>query len=142
VRCLALDVGDRRIGIALGEWIARPLMTLRRRSKVQDFETIAGLVREHQIEKIVAGLPLNMDGSVGFQAQRVQRYMERLRDALAEMGIEVEMAVWDERLSTVEASDLLYSRDRGRSSSQDSVDAVAAAVILQDYLNENRNVEN
>jgi putative Holliday junction resolvase len=142
VRCLALDVGERRIGLALGQSLAHPLTTLRRRSKVQDFQTIAGLIREHQIEKIVAGLPLNMDGSLGFQAQRVQRYVERLCDALAAMGIQVEVAFWDERLSTVEASDLLRTGDRSHSGTHDNVDAVAAAVILQGYLDENYDVEN
>jgi putative Holliday junction resolvase len=126
-----LDVGERRTGVAVGERLARPLLTLKRRSKIEDFRAIAQLVREHQAEILVVGKPLNMDGSEGFAAQRVKRYAERLAAALAEMGLEIELVFWDERLSTVEAERMLGSAgDKGRT----GIDAVAAAVILQGYL--------
>ena len=133
-RCLALDVGERRTGVAVGERLARPLLTLRRRSKVQDWQAIARLVREHQVDTLVVGKPLNMDGSEGFAAQRVARYAQRLVAALAEMGLEVRLVFWDERLSTVEAEQRLQA---GGAKSRTSIDAAAAAVILQGYLDHN-----
>ena len=134
MRCLALDVGERRTGIAVGEVLARPLMTLERRSKAQDFSTIASLVREHRVDTLVVGLPFNMDGSQGFQAQRTVRYAERLRDALAEMDIDIELVFWDERLTTECAEQMLGECQDKRSQRRENVDAVAAAVILQSYL--------
>lgn len=131
MRCLALDVGERRTGVAIGERIAQPLTTLKRRSRAEDFDRIANLVREHGIERVIVGLPLNMDGSQGAQARRVTRYAERMADAFAEMGLDVELAFWDERLTTEEAGHILGARDSSRSH---GVDAVAAAVILQGYL--------
>lgn len=131
MRCLALDVGERRTGVAIGERIAQPLTTLKRRSRAEDFDRIANLVREHGIERVIVGLPLNMDGSQGAQARRVTRYAERMADAFAEMGLDVELAFWDERLTTEEAVYILGARDSSRSP---GVDAVAAAVILQGYL--------
>jgi putative Holliday junction resolvase len=77
------------------------------------------------------GKPLNMDGSEGFAAQRVMRYARRLVAALAEMGLAVRLAFWDERLSTVEAERMLSSND---SRAKSGIDAAAAAVILQGYL--------
>jgi len=133
-RCLALDVGERRTGVAVGERLARPLLTLKRRSKVEDWRAIARLVREHQVDTLVVGKPLNMDGSEGFAAQRVARYAQRLVAALQEMGVEVRLVFWDERLSTVEAEQRLQA---GGSKSRTGIDAAAAAVILQSYLDHN-----
>jgi putative Holliday junction resolvase len=133
VYCLALDVGERRTGVALGEVLARPLVTLKRRSKEQDFAAIGRLVREHQIDTVVVGLPLNMDGSRGFQAQKVERYARLLKSALLEMGFAVDLVLWDERLTTEQAEQILIDIGRGR---HERVDAVAAAAILQSYLDQ------
>ena len=130
MRCLALDVGERRTGVAIGERLARPLTTLKRRSRAEDFSRIANFIREHGIERVVVGLPLNMDGSQGTQARRVRRYAGRMADAFAEMGLDVELVFWDERLTTEAASQIL----RAGSGGGHGVDAVAAAVILQSYL--------
>ena len=134
MRCLALDVGERRTGVAIGEVLARPLTTLKRRSKDRDFAEIADLIREHQVDTLVVGLPLNMDGSMGFQAQRIVRYAERLREVLAEMVLDVDLVFWDERLTTEQAERILIASGRGRRDRQARVDAVAAAAILQSYL--------
>ena len=132
MRVLALDVGDRRTGVAVGEWVARPLTTLARRSKAEDFIAIARLLQEQGAQRLVVGLPLNMDGTTGYQAQRVTRYAERLERALTEMGLEVDVVLWDERLTTDEAIErTAHKRRRARHA---NVDAVAAAVILQSYL--------
>jgi putative Holliday junction resolvase len=106
-------------------------MTLKRRSKAEDFSRIANLVREYNVGTLVVGLPLNMDGSTGFQAKRVARYARRMAASLAEMGLEVDLAFWDERLTTEEAHRMLSAGGGWRST---DVDAAAAAVILQSYL--------
>lgn len=131
--CLALDIGERRTGVALGEVLARPLMILKRRSKQQDFAAIGRLVREHRIDTVVVGLPLNMDGSRGFQAQKVERYARLLKGALLEMGLAVDLVLWDERLTTEQAEQILTDIGRRR---HERVDAVAAAAILQSYLDQ------
>jgi putative Holliday junction resolvase len=134
MRCLALDIGERRTGVAIGEVLARPLTTLKRRSKDRDFAEIAELIREHQVDTLVVGLPLNMDGSMGFQAQRIVRYAEQMRQVLAEMVLDVDLVFWDERLTTEQAEQILIASGRNRRDRQARVDAVAAAAILQSYL--------
>jgi len=136
MRCLALDVGDRRIGVSVGEVLARPLVTLSRRSKKQDFATIAELIREHQADTLIIGLPLNMDGSVGFQADRVTRYAEQLKHELDTIGVVVRVVYWDERLTTSQAREALITSGRGQRARRTRLDATAAAVILQSYLDQ------
>jgi putative Holliday junction resolvase len=136
VYCLALDVGERRIGVAVGEALARPLTTLKRRSKERDYEAVGRLAREHQADTIVVGLPLNMDGSRGFQAQKVERFVEELRETLLEMGSEAEVVLWDERLSTEEAQRAMMDAEQTVEERRHRVDQVAAAIILQSYLDE------
>lgn len=137
-RILALDIGDRRIGVAVSDELgrlARPLLAITRASKREDFERIARLVAEHTAERIVAGHPRNLSGDEGPQAQRVRRYVEALAAVLP-----VPVALWDERLTTVEAQARLLAAGkrtlRGRDRGQ--LDAAAAAVILQDYLDAHR----
>jgi putative Holliday junction resolvase len=120
--------------VAVGERLARPLLTLKRRSKAEDWQAIARLVREHQVDTVVVGKPLNVDGSEAFAAQRVMRYGRRMAEALAEMGLEVRLVFWDERFSTVEAEQMLQV---GGGKGRTGIDAAAAAVILQSYLDHN-----
>lgn len=132
MRVLGLDVGERRVGVAvsdpLGLW-ARPLTVITRRSKQEDYRAIARLVREHQVSRVVVGHPLSMDGQAGPQALRVERYAAGLAECL-----DIPVVLWDERLSTAEAERLL--RESGETSREyrGRIDAVAAAVILQSYL--------
>jgi putative Holliday junction resolvase len=86
------------------------------------------------VDTLVIGLPLNMDGSKGFQAERVCRYAEQLRQRLVEMDLAVEVVYWDERLTTSQAEEALISSGRGRRARRGKIDAAAAAVILQSYL--------
>jgi len=134
VYCLGLDVGERRTGVAVGEVLARPLTTLNRRSRDREYEAVGRLARQHDVETIVVGLPLNMDGSKGFQAQKVERYASELREAMREMGLEVEVVLWDERLSTEEAQRAMIDSEQSVSERRHRVDQVAATVILQSYL--------
>ena len=134
MRCLALDVGEKRTGVAVGEILARPLAILERRSKAHDFAAIANLVREHQVDTVVVGLPVNMDGSTGFQAQRVTRYAERMKEALTAMGLDIDLVLWDERLTTEQADETMSEIGHTLRDRQRRIDAVAAAIILQSYL--------
>jgi putative Holliday junction resolvase len=128
-RLLALDVGEKRVGVALcdeTQTLARPLLTLNRASKKEDFARLATLCREHAIEKVIVGLPKTLRGEEGPQAQRVRRYAIELQAAL-----NLPIDFWDERFSTAEARDLIIGHALTR---KNEIDAIAAAVILQDYL--------
>jgi len=134
VRVLALDVGERRIGVAISDpsgTIARPLQTLARGSREEDFAAIAALVAEHGVGLVVVGRPLSLNGTEGPQARRVARYAEALTATLP-----VPVTAWDERFTTVTAEEILRQtrRKKRRARDKGEVDAVAAAVILQSYL--------
>ena len=139
MKLLALDVGDRRVGVAVsdeGALIATPLTVIRRSSKVEDFAKIARLVREQGAKSLVIGHPLNADGSAGPQARRVERYAAAMSEALRLEGLSVPMIMWDEHGSTQRAQALMISAGRSAKDRRQRIDAAAAAVILQDYLDE------
>lgn len=132
---MALDVGERRIGVAVSDalqMLATPVLTLTRRSYDHDLATIIALAQQRGVVRILVGYPLHMDGSLSEQARLSARFAERLREALPPHGPEVEL--WDERLSTQEAVGLLDAGARGRA----GLDALAAAVFLQEWLNQRR----
>jgi putative Holliday junction resolvase len=128
---LALDVGEKRVGVALcdeTQTLARPLLTLRRASKKEDFARLAAVCREHAIEKVIVGLPKTLRGEEGSQAQRVRRYALELQAAL---NLPIEF--WDERYSSVDAQERLTSSSR-KARAKGDIDSAAAAIILQEYL--------
>jgi putative holliday junction resolvase len=130
-RLLALDVGEKRVGVALcdeTQTLARPLLTLTRASKKEDFARLAALCREHAIEKVIIGLPKTLRGEEGPQAQRVRRYASDLQTAL---NLPIEF--WDERYSSVDAQERLTSASR-KARAKSDIDSAAAAIILQEYL--------
>lgn len=130
-RLLALDLGERRIGVAISDptrTLARPFMTISRASRQEDVDAIGALVVEHSISHIVVGLPLSLDGTEGPQARSIRRYAEFLS---AELLVPIDYC--DERYSTVEAGEILRSK-AGRKKDRGEIDAMAAAVILQAYL--------
>lgn len=136
MRALGLDVGDRRIGIAVSDetgTVAQGREVYRRRGEEQDLAYLEGLCRREKVERIVVGLPLNMDGTEGEQARKVRAFAE----ALARMtGLPVELL--DERLTTVEADRVLSQaglRERRRRRMRDEL---AAVLILQTWLEANR----
>jgi putative holliday junction resolvase len=141
ISALGLDVGRKRIGIAGCDGtglIATGLMTLERRSLLEDLETIRQLVQERQVEVFVVGLPYNMDGSLGFQAKQVQKFAARLTSTL---GLPVEFI--DERLTSIEATELIRSEGRAAArgaihSHKGLIDRKAAALILQRWLDQRR----
>lgn len=130
MRILGLDVGEKRIGVAVsdpGRSLARSLQVIERGPKGGDLEVIGQLVRELDISCIVVGYPRSLDGTIGEQAKRVERYAREL-----ERGLSVSVVLWDERFSTVTAERLM--RETGRKEGHRGIDAVAAALILQSYL--------
>jgi putative Holliday junction resolvase len=132
VRFLGVDLGRVRIGLALADDVlraARPLRTVARRADAETLADIVRAAREYEVDRAVLGLPLNMDGSEGAAAQRARAFAPKLAAAL---GVPVEL--FDERLSTFEAETRL--RDQGFSAKdrRSRVDAEAAAVILQGWL--------
>lgn len=131
LRLLGLDVGDRRIGVAVSDptgWLASPVEVYQRRDDTADVEHVADLLQEYEASGVVVGLPKNMNGSEGFQA-------EKTRDFAAYLGKRgIEVALWDERLSTVEVTRRMTEQRRGKRGIQQRVDAEAAALILQTYL--------
>lgn len=131
-RVMALDLGERRIGVAISDptrTLARSLGVLERRSRAEDFAAIAALVREHEVGLVVVGLPRSLDGKMGPQARRMKRYADALARALS-----VPLVLWDESFSTVTAAQLLIETRQAARKRRQRIDAVAAAVILQDYL--------
>ncbi len=132
MRYLGLDLGRARIGLALADDVlrtARPLSAVQHRSEREDLAAIAAVAAEYEVGRAVVGLPFNMDGSEGPAARHARAFAQRLGDAL---GLPVEL--FDERLSTFEAESRL--RDQGFSARdrRARVDAEAAAVILQGWL--------
>ena len=132
MRIAALDVGDARIGVAVADELGlttRGIGVVRRVGGLRDLEAVARILEPHAPERLILGLPLNMDGSEGPQAAKVRRFAERLA---AHMGLPVE--VWDERLTTVEAHEILRDTGVKRKAKKGLVDQIAAAVILRSYL--------
>jgi putative Holliday junction resolvase len=132
MRIAALDVGDARIGVAICDELGittRGVGVVRRVGGVRDFEAIARLLAPFAPERVVVGLPLNMDGSEGPQAAKVRRFAIRLSEHL---GLPADL--WDERLTTVEAEDLLRETGVKHKDRRGLVDQVAAAGILRSYL--------
>jgi putative Holliday junction resolvase len=136
-RVLALDVGERRIGVAFSDascTLATPLEVIRRASKAQDFSRIGELVRRLGAGVVVVGHPLDADDRAGPQARRVQRYAESLAESLRAQGLDIAISLYDEHGSTQRAQEALLAAGRGARRRREQLDAAAAAVILQDYL--------
>jgi putative Holliday junction resolvase len=136
MRVLALDVGERRVGIAISDptgALARPLQALVRSSREEDFATVAAIVAEYDIGLVVIGRPLSLDGEEGPQARRIAGYADRLAEYLP-----TQVVLWDERFTTAEAEEILRQsrseKKRRRARTSGELDAIAAAVILQSYL--------
>lgn len=133
MRVLGVDLGSKRIGIAVSDrsgTIASPLTVLARSGDVgADHRRIADLVVEEEAVCVVVGLPLNMNGSEGPRAEASRKFAEQLTSAL---GLPVEL--WDERLSTMAATRTLLEADVSRAKRKEVIDQVAAQFILQGWL--------
>ena len=132
MRILALDLGTRRVGVALSDPLgltAQGLPTIERRGRKALIEAVRGLVEAHGVEHLVLGLPLNMNGTRGPRAQEALAFAGELGEAL---GIPVN--TWDERMTTVAAKRALAEGRVGRSKRRQLVDRIAAQLILEGYL--------
>ena len=131
-RFLGLDIGTKTVGLALSDalgMIATPTETLRRGKFADDAKKLVALIERHEVGALVLGLPLNMDGSEGPRCQSVRQFAANL---LAVQDIDI--AFWDERLSTVAAHRVMIDADLSRKRQAEVVDKMAAAVILQGFL--------
>ena len=129
-------MGQRRIGVALSDSegiLASPLTVIHRTEEAADMDQIISLVRQHEVGRIVVGLPRSLDGSLGGEARGVQAFVERLSQQAP-----VPVEVWDERLSTVAARRLLAEAGVKKKKIKERQDAAAAALILQGYLDRMR----
>jgi putative Holliday junction resolvase len=132
MRYLGIDVGRARIGVALADGLlrtARPLRVVERRGDAPDLAILAEVAAEFEVTQAIVGLPLNMDGTEGASASFARGFAAKLGEAL-----NVPVALQDERLSTFEAESRLRERGLSVKESKAQVDAEAAAVILQDWL--------
>ncbi len=145
MKLIGLDIGDRWIGVAFGDSdlrIATPLGVIPRGAFDQNIRALRRFVDDYDAAALVVGLPRNMDGTLGPQAQATQAYAEQITHAL-----DVRLVLWDERLTTVEATRKTEETGRAASArparrgkkSRRTLDAVAAAIILQDYLDVQEN---
>ena len=132
MRTLGLDIGDKRIGVAISdpeEILASPLATITREDDKKAIDDIIKLVDQNDVERIVVGLPYSLDGSIGGQANKVMDFAERLSQYTR-----ASMEIWDERLSTVAVERLLREAGKKKAKKRERRDAAAAAFILQGYL--------
>jgi putative Holliday junction resolvase len=131
-RILALDFGKRRIGLAVTDplrLIVTGLDTLQRTTLRADLDQLAELAADREVSQILIGLPLNMNGTEGLQAERVREFAAKLG---RRTGIPVEL--WDERLTSVAAEDILRERGLHPDRRSGTVDRLAASILLQGYL--------
>ena len=130
-RTLALDVGERRIGVAVSDPLdltAQGVETIFTQGAKNDVQRVMELCRQYETDHVLVGLPRSMDGSEGFQAERVRRFA----DLLVAEGVFVRF--WDERLTTVSATRTLLEADVRRSRRKQVVDKLAACYILQSFM--------
>lgn len=131
-RLLGLDVGARRIGVAVSDLLgitAQGLETLQRRNKKYDFQHLRRVIRDYHVSEIVVGLPLRLSGSDSAQTEKVQEFADELKQ---KFGLPVHM--WDERLTSVQANRLLREAELSIEKRAAAVDRMAAVLILQSFM--------
>lgn len=131
-RVLGLDVGSRRIGIAISDPLgltAQGLPTLLRQNKRLDFEQLARIITDYQVSEIVVGYPLRLSGAEGIQSGKMQIFADELRK---KFGLPVHL--WDERLTSTQANRLLRETDLSIKKRGQAVDRMAATLILQNWM--------
>lgn len=138
-RILALDLGARRIGLAVSDALgltAQGLETLHRKNKRSDFEHLAAVVQKYEVAEIVLGLPLHMSGDESAQSRRSMEFAEKLK---TQLGLPVHL--WDERLTSAQANRLLRESEMSIRRRGQAVDRMAATLILQSFLESRRTNE-
>ena len=138
-KIMAFDLGRRRIGVAMtdaGGLMAHSLTTLEVKSSAGALEKVLSIIRDHQPDELLVGLPVNMDGTRGPESERCKKFAEELSRAT---GLPV--SLWDERLTTVMAERSLVEQGLSRKKRKGVVDKVAALLLLQDFIHHRRVVE-
>jgi putative Holliday junction resolvase len=136
MRTLGLDIGEKRIGVAVSDSegiLATALTVIERKSDDTALNNIIALAEEHDVERIVVGLPISLDGKMGPQAQRVQSFTDALNERT-----ELPVITWDERFSTSDADRVLMEAGLKRDKRKKHLDSVAAAFILQGYIDQEK----
>ena len=131
-RVMALDVGKIRIGVALTDplgYTAQPLLTIWRKSRGEDLRSLLRLIRKHEVARVIVGNPLHLSGEISYWAKKVHDFAEELR---VRSGLTVEL--WDERLTTHAAHEILNEADYGTEGREKIIDQVAAVVILEGWM--------
>lgn len=131
-RVLGLDVGSKRIGVAISDPLgitAQGLDTIQRKNKRQDFEQLARLLEQYEVAEIVVGYPLRLSGAEGIQSEKMQAFAEELRN---KFGLPVHL--WDERLTSTQANRVLRETDLSIKKRGEAVDRIAAVLILQSWM--------
>jgi putative holliday junction resolvase len=134
MRALGLDVGTRTIGLAISDpagTIATPWDVLARRGEAADVDAVMQRVTKEEVERVVVGLPLELDGHEGRRARLVRRFADALR---ARLPAAIALDTWDERFSTAAAERAMIEADASRAERKRKIDAVAAQFILQGWL--------
>ncbi len=137
MRIMGLDVGSRTIGVAISDELgitAQGLKTIRRKSFAEDIGELIRIIQQFDVKKVVVGLPRNMDGTIGKQAEMIFQWIKSLQEKIT-----LPVVTWDERLSTVGASKILLEADLSRQKRKGVIDKLAAVLILQGYLDRMRN---
>ncbi len=132
MRILGLDIGTKTVGVAISDplgWTAQGITTIRRKNYTKDMEEIKKICDEYGVETIVAGMPKNMNGTIGPSGEMVKEFCEKLNEV-----VDIKIEFWDERLTTVAAHRAMLEADLSRSKRNKIVDKVAATYILQGYL--------
>ena len=136
MRVMGLDIGSRTIGVAVSdelEFTAQGLKTIKRKSFAEDCEELSQIIRQFEVRKVVVGLPKNMDGTLGKQAELTFKWIKSFHQKIS-----LPVVTWDERLSTVGASRVLIEADLSRKKRKGVIDKLAAVLILQGYLDQMR----
>lgn len=131
---MCLDIGNKRIGVAVSDPFnsySLPVQTYNRKNLKTDLLAVCEFVKQKCATVLVCGLPVNFDGTPSIQTQRAQYFIDRLKEVLS-----VKIVCVDERCSTIEAEEVLIEQGKSRQERKSCVDALAAATILQGYLNE------
>lgn len=132
VRALSLDIGEKRIGLAISDSrqsIAQPLKLYTRVSPARDIEELKRLVEEYEVSTIVCGLPKNLDGSIGRKAEEIVAFAQKLEES-----VRVPVELWDERFSTDEAHRIFDMHAYKQKKRKPFIDMMAAQIILQGFL--------
>lgn len=138
MRILAIDYGDSRVGLAVSDimgWMAQGIKTVPNHSDKKLLSEIEPILKEYNPEKIVIGLPKNMDGTSGFRVDATKKFAESLKTIY-----DGEIVFWDERLTTVSAAHILNETNTRGKKRKNVIDTVSACMILDDYLGRMRNV--